>query len=92
MADTTKKDAKVSEDLAAKFKSEKETPYTRWVKAEGLDIIPSFYVQNLKRVDLKPWARPIPPYSSGQSSIRTPPTFSRASIISSQSTRPSRST
>jgi hypothetical protein len=57
MADTTKKDAKVSEDLASKFKSEKETPYTRWVKSEGLDIIPSFYVKNLKQVDLKPWAR-----------------------------------
>ena len=50
MADTIKKDAVVSEDLASKFKSEKETPYTRWVKAEGLDIIPSFYVRNLKTV------------------------------------------
>ena len=34
------KNAVVSEELASKFKSEKETPYTRWVKAEGLDIIP----------------------------------------------------
>ncbi len=42
------KNAVVSEDLASKFKTEKETPYTRWVKAEGLDIIPSFYVQNLQ--------------------------------------------
>ena len=33
------KNAVVSEDLANKFKTEKETPYTRWVKAEGLDII-----------------------------------------------------
>ncbi len=57
MANTTKKDAVVSEELASKFKTEKETPYTRWVKAEGLDIIPSFYVQNLKHVALKPWAR-----------------------------------
>ena len=51
------KNAVVSEELANKFKTEKETPYTRWVKAEGLDIIPSFYVQNLRTVELKPWAR-----------------------------------
>ena len=51
------KNAVVSEELASKFKTEKETPYTRWVKAEGLDIIPSFYVQNLRTVELKPWAR-----------------------------------
>ena len=51
------KDAVVSEEFASKFKAEKETPYTRWVKAEGLDIIPSFYVQNLRTVELKPWAR-----------------------------------
>ena len=48
------KNAVVSEELASKFKSEKETPYTRWVKAEGLDIIPSFCVRNLKTVALKP--------------------------------------
>ena len=47
----------VSEDLAGKFKAEKETPYTRWVRAEGLDILPSFYVRNLKTVALKPWPR-----------------------------------
>src|SRR6201998_4902193 len=57
MAETAKKNALVSDELASKFKTEKETPYTRWVKAEGLDIIPSFYVRNLKHVDLKPWAR-----------------------------------
>ena len=57
MADAGKKNALVSEELASKFKSEKETPYTRWVKAEGLDIIPSFYVRNLNTVALKPWAR-----------------------------------
>src|SRR6202790_3506183 len=51
------KNAVVSDELANKFKTEKETPYTRWVKAEGLDIIPSFYVQNLRTVELKPWAR-----------------------------------
>ena len=49
------KNAVVSDELANKFKTEKETPYTRWVKAEGLDIIPSFYVQNLNTVALKPW-------------------------------------
>src|SRR2546421_266064 len=37
-------DALVSEDFARKFATEKETPYTRWVRAEGLDIISSFYV------------------------------------------------
>jgi len=45
------KNAVVSEELANKFKTEKETPYTRWVKAEGLDIIPSFYVQNASVTD-----------------------------------------
>ena len=29
------KEALASEDLAKKFATEKETPYTRWVKAEG---------------------------------------------------------
>jgi mannose-6-phosphate isomerase-like protein (cupin superfamily) len=57
MAETAKKTALVSEELAGKFKTEKETPYTRWVKAEGLEIIPSFYVRNLRTVALKPWAR-----------------------------------
>ena len=47
----------VSEEFANKFATEKETPYTRWVKSEGLDIIPSFYVPNLNTVELKPWAR-----------------------------------
>jgi oxalate decarboxylase/phosphoglucose isomerase-like protein (cupin superfamily) len=51
------KDALVSEDLAKKFAAEKDTPYTRWVCGEGLDIISSFYVPDLHTVDLKPWAR-----------------------------------
>ncbi len=51
------KDALVSEDLAQKFASEKETPYLRWVHGEGLDIISAHYVQNLRTVELKPWAR-----------------------------------
>jgi oxalate decarboxylase/phosphoglucose isomerase-like protein (cupin superfamily) len=51
------KDVLVSEDLVRKFASEKETPYTRWVRGEGLDITSSFYVQNLHTVELRPWAR-----------------------------------
>ena len=47
----------VSDELAKKFATEKETPYTRWVKSEGLDIIGAHYVANLKTVELKPWAR-----------------------------------
>jgi len=49
------KNALVSEELANKFAKEKETPYTRWIKSEGLDIIPALYVRNLRTVDLKPW-------------------------------------
>lgn len=51
------KNALVSEDLAQKFATEKETPYTRWVKAEGLDIISAHYVPSLNTVDVKSWAR-----------------------------------
>ncbi len=51
------KDAKVSDELAQKFATEKETPYERWVAAEGLDIISAHYVRNLRTVELKPWAR-----------------------------------
>jgi oxalate decarboxylase/phosphoglucose isomerase-like protein (cupin superfamily) len=51
------KDAIVSEDLARKFATEKETPYTRWIAREGLSIISAHYVPNLRTVELKPWAR-----------------------------------
>jgi oxalate decarboxylase/phosphoglucose isomerase-like protein (cupin superfamily) len=51
------KEALVSEELAKKFASEKETPYTRWVRSEGLDIISAHYVPNLHTVKLKPWPR-----------------------------------
>ncbi|MEX0753330.1 MAG: cupin domain-containing protein [Xanthobacteraceae bacterium] len=51
------KDAIVSDDLAKKFATEKETPYTRWVAKEGLDIVPSIYVESLHTVPLKPWPR-----------------------------------
>jgi oxalate decarboxylase/phosphoglucose isomerase-like protein (cupin superfamily) len=47
----------VSDEFAQKFAAEKETAYTRWVRAEGLDILSSFYVPNLHTVELKPWAR-----------------------------------
>src|SRR3982074_753764 len=51
------KTATVSEDFAKKFATEKETPSTSWVREEGLEIISSFYVQNLHSVELKPWPR-----------------------------------
>ncbi|HWZ48523.1 MAG TPA: ethanolamine ammonia lyase-activating protein, partial [Herbaspirillum sp.] len=51
------KDALVSVELASKFATEKETPYTRWVAAEGLDIISAHYIASLLTCDLKPWAR-----------------------------------
>jgi oxalate decarboxylase/phosphoglucose isomerase-like protein (cupin superfamily) len=51
------KNAIVSEELARKFATEKETPYTRFVQSEGLDIISAHYVANLNTVELKPWAR-----------------------------------
>src|SRR5229473_794799 len=49
--------ATVSEELANKFATEKETPYLCWVRDEGLDIISAHYVPNLRTVALKPWAR-----------------------------------
>jgi oxalate decarboxylase/phosphoglucose isomerase-like protein (cupin superfamily) len=51
------KDAIVNETLAAKFATEKDSPYTRWVAAEGLDIIAAHYVPDLRTVELKPWER-----------------------------------
>jgi hypothetical protein len=51
------KDALVTDDLAAKFATEKDTPYTRWVAAEGLEIIAAHYVPDLRTAPLKPWAR-----------------------------------
>ena len=52
-------DVKVSDELAKKFSTEKDkdTPYVRWVTAEGLDIIPAHYVPNLRHAELKPWPR-----------------------------------
>ena len=51
------KDALVNESLAAKFATEKDSPYTRWVADEGLDIIAAHWVPDLKTVELKPWDR-----------------------------------
>ena len=51
------KDAVVSEELAKKFATEKDTPYLRWVRGEGLDVISAHYVRNLRTVELKPWPR-----------------------------------
>lgn len=51
------KDAMVSEELAKKFATEKDTPYLRWVRSEGLEIIGAHYVRNLRTVELRPWAR-----------------------------------
>jgi oxalate decarboxylase/phosphoglucose isomerase-like protein (cupin superfamily) len=51
------KDALVNDNLAAKFATEKDSPYTRWVAAEGLDIIAAHHVPNLRTVELKPWER-----------------------------------
>src|SRR6516225_9308246 len=51
------KDAIVSQELADKFKTEKDSPYLRFVRAEGLDTISAQYVPNLRTVEVKPWAR-----------------------------------
>ena len=49
--------ATVSDELATKFATEKETPYTRWVKSEGLEIQTAMYQSNLHTIELKPWPR-----------------------------------
>src|SRR3954471_17208437 len=41
------KDALVNDTLAAKFATEKDSPYTRWVADEGLDIIAAHWVPDL---------------------------------------------
>ena len=51
------KNAVVSQELASKFATEKDTPYLRWVRSEGLDIISAQYVANLLTVELRPWPR-----------------------------------
>src|ERR1700731_4902418 len=51
------KNALVSDEMAKKFATEKETPYTRFIRDEGLDIIGAHYVPSLHTVELKSWAR-----------------------------------
>jgi len=51
------KDALVSEKMAKNFAKEKDSPYVRWVEAEGLDIIAAHYIPDLNTVDLRPWER-----------------------------------
>ena len=51
------KNALVSDEMAKKFATEKETPYTRFIRGEGLDIIGAHYVPSLHTVELKPWPR-----------------------------------
>ena len=57
MNNDSSKNALVSDAIAKKFETEKATPYTSWIAAEGLDIIDAMYVPNLHTVELKPWAR-----------------------------------
>lgn len=57
MTTPTSKNAIVPEAMASKFATEKETPYTRWIAQEGLEILDAMYVPNLHTVELKPWAR-----------------------------------
>jgi oxalate decarboxylase/phosphoglucose isomerase-like protein (cupin superfamily) len=47
----------VNDQLASKFATEKDSPYTRWVAGEGLDIVSGFYIKDLRALELKPWAR-----------------------------------
>ena len=47
----------VSDEFAKKFATEKDTPYLRWVRGEGLDVISAQYVANLRTAELKPWPR-----------------------------------
>ena len=50
-------DAVVSKELADKFRTEKDSPYARFVRNDGLDIISAHYVPNLRTTEVKPWPR-----------------------------------
>ena len=65
-------DVKVSDDLAKKFATEKDrdTPYLRWVRAEGLEIISAHYVPNLRTVRAQALAAPR--RGAASTSITTP--------------------
>jgi oxalate decarboxylase/phosphoglucose isomerase-like protein (cupin superfamily) len=45
----------VDAGLALKFATERDSPYTRWVAAEGLDIVSGHFVPDLRSLELKPW-------------------------------------
>ena len=51
------KDAIVSDELANKFATEKETPYTRWVPRKASISFLRSTCEILHTVPLKPWAR-----------------------------------
>jgi oxalate decarboxylase/phosphoglucose isomerase-like protein (cupin superfamily) len=57
MSEKNLKNALVSDAIAKKFETEKETPYTRWIAEQGLEILDGMYVPDLHTVELKPWAR-----------------------------------
>ena len=44
-------------ELAQKFAKEKDTAYLQWVRDEGLEVLDAQYVPNLRRLELRPWAR-----------------------------------
>jgi hypothetical protein len=77
------KDAIVSEDMAKKFATEKETPYTRWVKSEGLEIQSAIYQYDLHTIELKDWPR----RGGGASSSTTTPRALRTTRTSARSLR-----
>jgi oxalate decarboxylase/phosphoglucose isomerase-like protein (cupin superfamily) len=47
----------VDDQLASKFATEKDSPYTRWVASEGLEIVNGFHIKDLRALELKPWTR-----------------------------------
>src|SRR6266702_7409935 len=57
MAKSPTRSPTVSDEFAKKFATEKDTPYLRWVRGEGLEVISAQYVANLRTVELKPWPR-----------------------------------
>src|ERR1700704_1258035 len=57
MAKSSTASPTVSDEFAKKFATEKDTPYLRWVREEGLEVIGAQYVANLRTVELKPWPR-----------------------------------
>lgn len=46
----------VSEEMAKRFATEKDTPYARWVASEGLAIESAMHQPDLHTIELRPWA------------------------------------